>query len=83
MAHGVFVDGVWHSEWYDSSTNGGRFIPADPVFRNWIQVCRINIIKSIWRGTRGVMHEVRMSRLVLRIATWVSSVVIELWVHYD
>jgi glutathionyl-hydroquinone reductase len=36
MAHGVFVDGVWHSEWYDMSANGGRFVPADPVFRNWI-----------------------------------------------
>ena len=36
MAHGVFVDGVWHSEWYDSSKTGGRFVPADPVFRNWV-----------------------------------------------
>src|SRR5262245_5978615 len=36
MAHGVFVDGVWHSEWYDASANGGCFVPAEPVFRNWI-----------------------------------------------
>ena len=36
MAHGVFVDGVWHSQWYDTSANGGRFVPAEPVFRNWI-----------------------------------------------
>jgi putative glutathione S-transferase len=36
MAHGVFVDGGWHSEWYDMSANGGRFVPAEPVFRNWI-----------------------------------------------
>ncbi len=36
MAHGVFVDGVWHSEWYDTSATGGRFVPADPVFRNWV-----------------------------------------------
>jgi len=36
MAHGVFVDGVWHSEWYDTSTTGGRFVPAEPVFRNWV-----------------------------------------------
>ena len=47
------------------------------------QVCSISIIKSIWRDARGVMHEVRVSRLVLRIATWVTSVVIELWAHYD
>jgi glutathionyl-hydroquinone reductase len=36
MAHGVFVDGVWHSEWYDTATTGGRFVPAEPVFRNWV-----------------------------------------------
>ena len=36
MAHGVFVDGVWHSEWYDTSATGGRFVPAEPVFRNWV-----------------------------------------------
>ena len=36
MAHGVFVDGVWHTEWYDSKATGGRFVPFEPVFRNWI-----------------------------------------------
>jgi glutathionyl-hydroquinone reductase len=36
MAHGVFVDGVWHTEWYNTGRNGGRFVPAEPVFRNWV-----------------------------------------------
>jgi glutathionyl-hydroquinone reductase len=36
MAHGVFVDGVWHTEWYDSTATGGRFVPAEPGFRNWV-----------------------------------------------
>ena len=36
MAHGVFVDGVWHSEWYDTGKTAGRFVPVDPVFRNWV-----------------------------------------------
>ena len=36
MAHGVFVDGVWHTEWYNTGNNGGRFVPAEPVFRNWV-----------------------------------------------
>ena len=36
MAHGVFVDGVWHTEWYNSENTGGRFVPAEPVFRNWV-----------------------------------------------
>jgi putative glutathione S-transferase len=36
MAHGVFVDGVWHSEWYDTSATGGRFVPTAPLYRNWV-----------------------------------------------
>jgi glutathionyl-hydroquinone reductase len=36
MAHGVFVDGVWHTEWYNTAGSGGRFVPAEPVFRNWV-----------------------------------------------
>jgi putative glutathione S-transferase len=36
MAHGVFIDGVWHRQWYDTAATGGRFVPADPVFRNWV-----------------------------------------------
>ena len=36
MAHGVFVDGVWHTEWYNTGNNGGRFVLAEPVFRNWV-----------------------------------------------
>jgi putative glutathione S-transferase len=36
MAHGVFVDGVWHSQWYDTAATAGRFVPTEPVFRNWV-----------------------------------------------
>jgi putative glutathione S-transferase len=36
MAHGVFVDGVWHSQWYDAAATGGRFVPTEPIFRNWV-----------------------------------------------
>ena len=36
MAHGVFVDGEWHSEWYDTAKTGGRFVPFAPLFRNWV-----------------------------------------------
>ena len=36
MAHGVFVDGVWHRQWYDTAATGGRFVPTEPVFRNWV-----------------------------------------------
>jgi glutathionyl-hydroquinone reductase len=36
MAHGIFIDGLWRSEWYDTASAGGRFVPTEPVFRNWI-----------------------------------------------
>jgi glutathionyl-hydroquinone reductase len=35
MTHGLFVDGEWQTQWYDAVT-GGRFVPTDPIFRNWI-----------------------------------------------
>ena len=36
MAHGVFVEGAWRTEWYDTSASGGRFVPSEPLYRNWI-----------------------------------------------
>jgi glutathionyl-hydroquinone reductase len=36
VARGVFVDGVWHTEWYDTSGSGGRFVPTSPVYRSWV-----------------------------------------------
>lgn len=36
MAHGVFVNGLWRSESYDTALTGGRFVPTEPVCRNWI-----------------------------------------------
>ncbi len=33
---GLMVDGVWHDEWYDTASSGGRFIRADAQFRNWV-----------------------------------------------
>jgi glutathionyl-hydroquinone reductase len=36
MAHGVFVDGVWQTQWYDTASTGGRFVPTAALFRNWV-----------------------------------------------
>ncbi|HYM03637.1 MAG TPA: glutathione S-transferase family protein [Stellaceae bacterium] len=36
MAHGVFIDGVWQTQWYDTGKTGGRFVPSEPLFRNWV-----------------------------------------------
>ncbi len=33
---GLLVDGVWHDEWYDTKSNGGRFIRTDSQFRHWV-----------------------------------------------
>ncbi len=36
MAHGVYVDGEWQSEWYDTAATGGHFVPTAPIYRNWV-----------------------------------------------
>ncbi len=33
---GHLKDGIWHDEWYDTSTSGGRFERSTAGFRNWI-----------------------------------------------
>ncbi len=33
---GVLVDGVWHTDWYDTESTGGRFVRSEAKFRNWI-----------------------------------------------
>ena len=36
MAHGQFVDGVWHTQWHDTKSTGGRFKRTEPKFRSWV-----------------------------------------------
>ena len=36
MAHGQFVDGVWHTGFHNTAATGGRFQRPTPKFRNWI-----------------------------------------------
>lgn len=33
---GLLVDGVWHTDWYDTKKSGGRFMRTDAQFRNWV-----------------------------------------------
>ncbi|KDR30450.1 MULTISPECIES: glutathione S-transferase family protein [Caballeronia] len=33
---GLLVDGEWQDKWYDTSSTGGRFVPKDAAFRNWV-----------------------------------------------
>ncbi|MFY9210189.1 MAG: glutathione S-transferase family protein [Aestuariivita sp.] len=33
---GLLVDGVWHDEWYDTTSTGGKFVRSASQFRNWI-----------------------------------------------
>lgn len=35
---GLLVDGVWHIDWYDTESTGGKFVRKDSSFRNWITV---------------------------------------------
>ena len=33
---GQLVDGIWHDEWYDTKSSGGKFVRSTAGFRNWI-----------------------------------------------
>ncbi|MEP3785521.1 glutathione S-transferase family protein [Ascidiaceihabitans sp.] len=33
---GLLVDGVWHDQWYDTKSSGGKFERAAAKFRNWV-----------------------------------------------
>jgi glutathionyl-hydroquinone reductase len=36
MAHGHFVDGVWHAGFHDTKSSGGRFKRGQTNFHNWV-----------------------------------------------
>ncbi|MEE4188345.1 MAG: glutathione S-transferase family protein [Roseobacter sp.] len=33
---GLLIDGVWHDQWYDTKSTGGKFKRQEAKFRNWI-----------------------------------------------
>lgn len=33
---GLYVDGVWHDQWYDTAKSGGRFEREPTRFRNFV-----------------------------------------------
>ena len=33
---GQLIDGVWHTDWYDTEKTGGKFVRSETGFRNWI-----------------------------------------------
>ncbi len=33
---GLLIDGIWHDQWYDTKSTGGKFIRSEAQFRNWI-----------------------------------------------
>ncbi len=33
---GLLIDGVWHDQWYDTVSHGGRFVRESPKFRHWV-----------------------------------------------
>jgi putative glutathione S-transferase len=34
---GLLIEGVWHDQWYDTASHGGRFVRPDPKFREWVE----------------------------------------------
>ncbi|AHM03338.1 Glutathione S-transferase, omega [Roseibacterium elongatum DSM 19469] len=35
---GLFIDGKWHDQWYDTKKSGGTFERSEAKFRNWVTV---------------------------------------------
>jgi putative glutathione S-transferase len=33
---GLLIEGVWHDQWYDTSSHGGRFVRESPKYRRWV-----------------------------------------------
>ena len=33
---GLLIEGVWHDQWYDTASTGGRFVRKASQFRNWV-----------------------------------------------
>ncbi|MEM6889314.1 MAG: glutathione S-transferase family protein [Pseudomonadota bacterium] len=33
---GLLIDGVWHDQWYDTKSSGGKFERKESKFRNWV-----------------------------------------------
>src|SRR4028118_176576 len=33
---GLLIDGVWHDQWYDTKSTGGRFVRKESAFRSWV-----------------------------------------------
>jgi putative glutathione S-transferase len=33
---GLLIDGVWHDQWYDTESTGGRFVRQESQFRSWV-----------------------------------------------
>ncbi|SDY16161.1 glutathione S-transferase family protein [Citreimonas salinaria] len=33
---GQLIDGIWHDQWYDTKSTGGKFVRSTSKFRNWI-----------------------------------------------
>lgn len=33
---GLLIDGVWHTDWYDTKSTGGKFERKESSFRNWV-----------------------------------------------
>jgi putative glutathione S-transferase len=35
---GLMIDGLWHSQWYDTGKSAGHFVREDSQFRHWVTV---------------------------------------------
>lgn len=55
---GLLIDGIWHDQWYDTKSTGGKFKRQDSSFRNWISA----------DGSSGYKAEAGRYRLYVSLA---------------
>ena len=55
---GLLIEGVWHDQWYDTKTTGGRFARQESRFRDWVTA----------DGSSGFKAEANRYRLYVSLA---------------
>jgi len=55
---GLLIDGIWHDQWYDTKSTGGKFKRQDSSFRNWVSA----------DGSSGFKAEAGRYRLYVSLA---------------
>ena len=63
---GLLIDGVWSTEWYDTSRTGGHFVRDTARFRNWVTTMALPARQAMVGSPLKVAGTIFMSRMPAR-----------------